>query len=149
MDTAWEASTKHTYENIIGSLLRPVELRLEAKLLPMDSYDKLVAAFASQSGKHWSQIRLLKASIRAWHSSRNISDPFDNLWDERALKFWVGLKKSARHEGHAKRPVELGELSQFVKLRVQTGTEAGIRDANMANVCFFGVRRSKEMLSLS
>lgn len=143
----WETSTRETYDSGIKSVILDLERRIEAPLLPMDTSSKLMTVCGALSGHHWSQIRLLKSAIRAWHVSRGLHSPFDELWDDQASLFWAGLKKKARHEENAKRPVEIDELQTFCARRHAAGTEAGVRDANMANVCFFGIRRSKETLS--
>ena len=91
---------------------------------------------------------MVKAAVRAWHASRNLSSIFDDAWDDRARLFWAGLKKRADHTSRAKRHMSHQELLEFQSNRLEQASNAGKRDAACAAVCFYGVRRSNEALHL-
>ena len=59
------------------------------------------------------------------------------------------MKKLADHTASkAKRPLTLQELTLYQRTRLATGTPAGLRDAALAGVAFFCIRRSAEVLAL-
>ena len=146
---AWEPSTQQTYNSTLSVNVGGAEIRLGAELLPMDSDSKLMAAFASMDGKPWGSTRVLKAAVRAWHESRNAQDLFSAAWTSTAFRFWPGLKKRADHtKSNAKIAVSLEEFDSFVLACVGRSNASGLRDAAAAGVCFFGIRRSAEMLAL-
>jgi integrase len=148
MDIGYEPSTVQTYEQCLSKYVTEIESQIQVQLLPMNTYHKFLAMFAPQRGLHWSRTKILKSAVRAWHTVRGEDSYLDTLWDDRARLFWRALKKQARHESHAKRPVEIDEQLDFVKTRCGKRTEAGVRDANMANFAFYGVRRARETIQV-
>jgi len=149
LDQSLEPTTKKTYNSALAVNVGGAEVELGAELLPMDSDSKLMAAFARMDGKPWGSTRVLKAAVRAWHETREAQDVLAASWTPRALRFWRGLKKRADHtKSHAKKPVSLDEFDSYVQGRLARGSAAGLPDAAAAGVCFFGVRRSAEMLAM-
>lgn len=146
---AWGQRSKRTYESSLKVGVGGAEVEVEADLLPIDSDSKLMAVFSRLDRKPWGTVSTLKAAIRAWHWSRDLSAVLDGAWTERAQLFWQGLKKRADHSAtRAKKPVTQGELEAFQRARTATGTTAGSRDAALAGLCFYGVRRSAEGIAV-
>ena len=145
----WEPSTVARYNSVLEGAVAEAESVLGVDLLPCDTDIKLMLLFARFDGAPWGTISASKCAIRAWHLERGMSDVFQSVWSERSLLFWKGLKKRADHtKSHAKRMVYHKELLCFQRARLDAGTVAGIRDAAIAAVCFYGIRRSAEALAL-
>ena len=74
---------------------------------------------------------------------------FHSVWSERCLLFWRGLMRRADHsKRRARRPIRHKELLEFQRARIVAGTVAALRDATIAAVCFYGIRRSAAALAL-
>ena len=144
INSAWAASTVHSYNSSIRACVGKAEELVGAKLLPMDSEEKLMTAFACLDGHTWASIKVTKSSVRAWHTARGISCVFDAAWSDRVNLFWAGLKRRAVHVANAKSPLPVDSLLAFQQSRLNLGTPAGLRDAALAGFCFFGLRRSSE-----
>ena len=145
----WEQSTITRYNAVLEGAVVEAEAVLGVDLLPCDTDIKLMLLFTRFDGAPWGTISASKCAVRAWHLERGLSDVFRSVWSERALFFWKGLKKRADHtRRRAKRAVYHKELLLFQRARVDAGTVAGTRDAAIAAVCFYGIRRSAEALAL-
>jgi hypothetical protein len=107
-----------------------------------------MAAFSGLDGVRWTSIRVVKSAVRAWHTARNLSSVFDAAWCDSCVLFWKGLKRRADHTSMAKRALEFSEVLDFQAHRIMQGQAAGLRDAAMAAICFYGVRRISEALAL-
>ena len=145
----WEQSTITRYNAVLEGAVVEAEAVLGVDLLPCDTDIKLMLLFTRFDGAPWGTVSASKCAVRAWHLERGLSDVFRSVWSERALFFWKGLKKRADHtRRRAKRAVYHKELLLFQRARVDAGTVAGTRDAAIAAVCFYGIRRSAEALAL-
>ena len=148
IDSAWAPATKKTYESGLKVWIGSAETVLAQELLPLDSSQKLMLAFARMDGQSWSLIQRNKAAVRAWHAARGLTSAFDDAWDDLALLFWAGLKRRAKHTSEPKVALTLDQLLEFQTQRMKSGTPAGLRDATMAAFSFFGIRRVSEAISL-
>ena len=146
MNSGWEDSTVSTYTRSLRVDVHGAETEVGLELLPVDSTERLILLFTTMDGMSWTRIRLNKQAVRAWHVSRGMVSIFDSAWDERAAHFWRGLKKRANHDSYRKRGVSVEEVFDLAKARLAVGSPAGLRDAAMAMVAFFGVRRVSEVL---
>jgi hypothetical protein len=141
-------TTVTRYQDALQVHIGGAERRLGASLLPMDSPAKLMAAFAGLDGVRWSSIRIVKSAVRAWHVAHNVSSVFDAAWCDACVLFWKGLKRRADHTSLAKRALEFSEVLDFQAHRILLGQAAGLRDAAIAAICFYGIRRISETLAL-
>jgi hypothetical protein len=141
-------ATVTRYQDALQVHIGGAERRLGASLLPMNSPAKLMAAFSGLDGVRWTSIRVVKSAIRAWHTARNLSSVFDAAWCDSCVLFWKGLKRRADHTSMAKRALEFSEVLDFQAHKILQGQAAGLRDAAMAAICFYGVRRISEALAL-
>ena len=149
LKACWEPSTLARYNGILEGAVCDAESALGVELLPCDSDVKLMLLFARFDGAAWGTISANKSAVRAWHAERGLCTVFQSAWTERSCLFWKGFKKRADHSKvRAKRSVYHSELLQFQRSRLDAGTLAGQRDAAIAAVCFYGIRRSAEVLAL-
>ena len=145
---AWEKSTALRYNSTLRVVVSGVEKDVDAALLPIDNEDKFFAIFSRMLGNSWNSIQTNKAAIRAWHSSHGFPWLFDKSTSEKIRLFWMGLRKSADHSSkNVKAPVSISEVSNFARYRMSSSTPAGLRDATMALIAFFGVRRMGEVIN--
>ena len=145
-----EPSTVNRYNSVLQGAITETENAMGIDLLPCDSDIKLMLLFARFDGAPWGSVSAAKCAVRAWHLERQLSSLFQSSWTERAFLFWKGLKKRADHtKSAAKRPVHHKELLDFQRARLDAGTIAGVRDAAIAAVSFYGIRRSAETLGLN
>ena len=149
LEATWETSTIARYNAVLEGAVTETEQSMGLELLPCDSDIKLMLLFARFDGAPWGSVSVAKAAVRAWHLERELGDTFQSAWTQRAFFFWKGLKKRADHtKSAAKRPIHHAELLGYQKARLDAGTVAGMRDAAISAVCFYGIRRSSEALSL-
>ena len=148
LNAGWEDSTRKTYERALRLDVSGTEEPVDMSLLPIDSTDKLMLVFAAMDGMAWSRIRVNKSAVRAWHHVNKVACVFDACWVSTALQFWRGLKKRAVHSSRSKRGVTLPELFSFIHARLGAGKRAGMRNAVIGSVAFFGIRRISEVLAL-
>ena len=149
LHATWEPSTVARYNAVLHGVVADSEASLGVDLLPCDTDVKLMLLFTRFDGAPWGTVSASKCAVRAWHLERGLSDVFQSVWSERALLFWKGLKKRADHSKQsAKRPVHHKELLGYQKARLSAGTVAGFRDAAIAAVSFYCIRRSAESLNL-
>ena len=143
-------STKRRYESVLRLSIGGSMVALDAALLPVDSDSKLMAIFADMVGTPWATICSNRAALKAWHVAEGLDAEFTASWTDRAGRFWAGLKRKADHTNvRAKLPLSSDLLRLFLDSRLSAPTIAGNRDAAIAAVCFFGVRRTSEALALS
>ena len=147
LQPAWAPATRRAYTSALQSNVSRLEANVGAQLLPFDSDIKLMVVFAGLDGRPWSTIQAQRAALRAWHLERSLLHLFEAAWTDQALHFWRGLKKRADHSHpRAKQPIDQHTLILFQRCRFGSGKLAGMRDAAAGAFCFYGVRRSSEMI---
>lgn len=148
LNEGWASSTKESYSRALQSSVMRLEDSLDIRLLPIRDSTTLMMVFASLSGEHWSRVKLLKASLRAWHIAHDCIEAFEEAWDCKTRIFWNGLKRACTHDSHAKRSITFAELNSFFEHRLNANTHAGLRDAAMAAFLFFGIKRCNEAVMI-
>ena len=149
VDASLASSAKRTYESALNVTVRGAEKAVGAEFLPVDPDEKIMTIISDMVGAPWGSIRLNLSALRAWRMARGMENVFESAWAERAKAFWSGLKRLADHTvSAAKRPLSAEEFSIYIERRLSSPTIAGERDAAVAAICFFGVRRISEALAL-
>ena len=149
LDAAWEDSTRTRYDAALRGMVSSLESSTQVALLPCDTDDKLMLLFSGLLRRPWGTVSTTKAAVRAWHVERDILCSFEAAWTTRAWHFWRGLKKLADHSlRRAKRPLSLAEVTGVQRCRLAQGSVAGLRDAAMIALAFFGIRRFAELQAL-
>ena len=142
-------STRRTYESALNATVRGAERAVGVDLPPIDSGEKIMAILSDMTGAPWASIRVNLSAVKAWHVARGLESTFNAAWTARALAFWNGLIRLADHtSSEAKRPLRADELLSYVEDRLVSPTCAGERDAAVAMICFFGIRRISESPNL-
>ena len=150
LEAAWASSTVARYNQSLASCVLSAERSVGECLLPCRSDVHLMFLFVSLDKGSWSKITTLKAAVRAWHLDRDLLTEFEACWTNRARLFWQGLKKRADHtRRQVKRAISLSELLGLQTARLSISSPAGLRDAALAGVAFFGIRRISEVLMLA
>ena len=148
-DAAWEDSTRARCDSTLRGMVSSLESSTQAALLPCNGDDKLMLLFSGMVRRPWGTVSTAKAAVRAWHVERDSLHLFEAAWTPRAWQFWRGLKKLADHSlRRAKRPLSLAEVASIQRHRLAQGSAAGVRDAAMVALAFFGIRRFAELQAL-
>ena len=149
LDAAWEDSTRARYDATLRGMVSSLESTTQIALLPCDAEEKLMLLFSGLVRRPWGTVSAAKAAVRAWHVERNLLHSFESAWSPRAWHFWRGLKKLADHSlRKAKRPLSLHEITVIQRSRLSQSSAAGVRDAAMIALAFFGIRRFAELQAL-
>lgn len=115
-------------------------------VLPMDEEWKVTAFFAAYAGRHWSMVEAAKAAVTWWHRTNRIEmfpldSPFLSI-------FWRGLKKTCVNIVKGKAPIAKEHFRVLVEHWINKRTLCGLRDAFIASIQFYAMRRVSEALNL-
>lgn len=134
--------TKERYESII----RHISTRVSEHVLPMNDEWKVTCCFAAFAGGHWSAVEAAKAAVSWWHRTHRLTMyPLDasDLSD-----FWRGLRKSCINIVKGKAPISKEHFRALVDYWVMKQSLSGLRDAFVACIQFYAMRRVSEALAL-
>lgn len=116
-------------------------------LLPMNSAGKIMVFFSTLKGSNWSKVCSYRSAISALHRYRNWhAPPFD---EPIVQAFLQGLQKSCNNRVVGKIPISKEEMTALVTHWFLKQSNNGYRNAFLAVVQFYGMRRISEVLALT
>jgi hypothetical protein len=133
--------TQKNYANALRNLTD-----VHPGLLPMDSIQKIKIAFTAFAGSHWSKIETLRSAVAAYHRDYGLPMPeFDSPY---LARYWRGLRKSCINVVKGKEPISKAQFETLVRYWWSKGTPAGFRNAIVACLQFYLMRRVSEVLNM-
>ena len=115
-------------------------------LLPMSSLPLVFFFFASFQGGQWSAVASARSAIADWHRARFLPPPpFDS---PHLTTFWRGLQKSCNNRVLGASPMPKHLLLSLLRHWCALGSPAALRNAFIAVIQFYGMRRISEVLAL-
>lgn len=118
-------------------------------LIPMDSMDKVMIYFTTLAGGQWSQVERAKAAIAYWHKMHKIEAPLLRVDFPPLSMFWRGLRKSCVNVVKGKAPITNEQFSTLLLHWLRKGTVSGLRNAFVACLQYYAMRRISEVLTLT
>ena len=120
--------------------------RCAPDLLPMASTPLVMLYFASLQGGHWAAVSAARSAISEWHRARLLLPP--PFTSPHLTAFWRGLQKSCINRVQGASPLPKHTLVALLRHWCSLLTLAALRNAFIAVVQFYGMRRISEVLAL-
>lgn len=140
---AIEPSTRRRYAAVLKDINR------WGPLFPLDTRQKVrlyFATFAEQRRK-WTAVTNARVALRRLHKERGLRPPpFDH---DRLADFWRGLRKACDNTQGGQDAIDPERLRKVLTGWLTRGTNSALRNAFVAAVQFWGLRRISEVTALT
>jgi integrase len=137
-----EPSTQAKYELNLKHVVT-----IHPDLIPMDSTGKLMMFFSTLKGTSEGKVKSYRSAIAALHRIRGWAPPPFEAGVVKA--FWDGLLKSCNNQVVGKEPITKQQFTDMVLHWLNKQSTAGMRNAFVAVMQFYGMRRISEVLALT